>query len=109
MVKPHTITQTIDYYFKNWVIRPTIIFMDLNFKYDERQFIFIRKTKNDNDCHVFIFSDDIIAYIFDSVLIDDDVNTFPVYLLKIISMPLNHLKKSAPIDIPINSKTLYPS
>ena len=100
MVKPHTITQTIDYYFKNWVIRPTIIFMDLNFKYDERQFIFIRKTKNDNDCHVFIFSDDIIAYIFDSVLIDDDVNTFPVYLLKIISMPLNHLKKSEPIDIP---------
>jgi len=101
-------TQTIDYYFKNLVIRPTIIFTDLNFKYDERQFIFIKKTKNDNDCHVFIFADDIIAYIFDSVLIDDDVNTFPVYLLKIISMPLHRLKKSDPINIP-NSNKLCPS
>jgi len=104
MVKPHSMTQTIDYYFKNWVIRPTIIFTDLNFKYDERQFIFIKKTKNDNDCHVFIFADDIIAYIFDSVLIDDDVNTFPVYLLKIISMTLNRLKKSDPINIPNSNK-----
>ena len=106
MVKEHSITQTIDYYFKNWVIRPTIIFTDLNFKYDERQFIFIKKTKNENDCHVFIFVDNIIAYIFDSVLIDDDVNTFPVYLLKIISMPLNRLKKSAPIDIPNSNKSV---
>ena len=106
MIKPHSISQTIDCYFKNWVIRPTIIFTDLSFKYNEQQFIFIKKTKNENDCHVFIFADDIIAYIFDSVLIDDDVNTFPVYLLKIISMPLNRLKKTAPINIPNSNKSV---
>ena len=106
MIKPHSVSQTIDCYFKNWVIRPTIIFTDLNFKYNEQQFIFIKKTKIDDDCHVFIFSNDVIAYIFDTVLIDDDVNTFPVYLLKIISMPLNRLKKTAPIDIPNSNKSV---
>ena len=45
MIKPHSVSQTIDCYFKNWVIRPTIIFTDLNFKYNEGQFIFAKNNQ----------------------------------------------------------------
>ena len=61
----------INDYFSKKIIKPNIVLLLCDFNYNNTQIIFIKKTNNINDCHVCIFNDNCIAYIYDNELFDD--------------------------------------
>ena len=55
----------------------------LQFTYNNTQILFIKKTNNPNDCHVCIFNDNHITYIYDELIDDDD--SIPINNMSIIN------------------------